>query len=291
MKIAKRKVFGAGPSGAWKVLAGVAVVAAISTGAIVARSASSTSGSASAKDARRSKPARPGLPSENPPHFGGSTQRQNLPSVETIIARNLFRPRLASTAKPDQPPSSLPILPMPVVAGLPAQGAAGNEGSTPASEWFYAGHATLGDRAVAFVENRTTHEGLMLSVGDTFNGGTVNEIRPDSLVLMRGSSVERIARTDAFNVTPLNEPPRQSGRAGSGVGSGGQGRLRFAVPDAGASAGQPAPQGGGAPPPGRMGGFLRDFMRSPQGQEQMRLFMQRMGSDVGGVLGQSGQGN
>jgi hypothetical protein len=180
---------------------------------------------------------------------------------------------------------------MPIVAGLPGQDTGEKTDSAAGSGWFYAGQAMFGDasgaigasRVIAFVENSTSHEGLMLSVGDTFDGGVVKEIGPGSIMVARGSSVERISRTDAFNATPLNEPPRQQTTAQTRTRRGG---AAFAGP----AQGQAGTQGGGPPAPGDVGGFLRNFMRSPGGRQQMQLLMQQIGPQLDTMLGGSGAG-
>jgi hypothetical protein len=171
-----------------------------------------------------------------------------------LLELNPFSPRLPKKA-PVVPPVSVeppvPVLPLvgpPVTAkppetAPPAAPAKPPEPPDPLKDWVYSGTVAIGGDVYAVLENKSSKQGRYLKAGDVLEGATIENVAQTELALTWNGAPRTLAKSSAFNATPLN---------GSGGGQ----------PNPGGAPGQPAQPGGprgpvppgGAPPAAPSGG-------------------------------------
>jgi len=185
---------------------------------------------------------------------------------DAVVRRNLFKPPVARVSQ--NAPALPPLAPMPIDAftqidlGDAGAGAASAEPQPP--QWVYAGYVTVDGNPVAIVENSGTKTAEFLRVGQTLDGFTVTEIKPESVQLTREGETKTLRISDAFTATPLNEPPKPQRESTRDRG----GRWRGAFP------------GGGFPGGGPGGDFFRRVVPAlrdnPEFADQARRFLENL---------------
>lgn len=152
-----------------------------------------------------------------------------------LLRRNPFAPKLPPppvAVKPVTPEA--PVLPPP--AGAPTTEKPKEEVKKPETaappappappdplkDWTYTGTVVFGDEVYAVLENKTSKRGEYVKTGGMFEGFKVELIAQSELRLNQAGGIRALAKSSAFNATPLNAP-------------------------AGAPAGAPGPGGPGAP--------------------------------------------
>jgi hypothetical protein len=75
----------------------------------------------------------------------------------------------------------------------------------PFADYAYTGTVSLDGRKMALIENTKTKEGQYLSEGDTFMGGTIQQINERSLTIMVAGNTRMLTKTDNFPLTPLDK--------------------------------------------------------------------------------------
>lgn len=75
----------------------------------------------------------------------------------------------------------------------------------PFADYAYTGTVSLDGRMMALIENTKTKEGQYLSEGAPFMGGTIQQINERGVTIAVAGSSRMLAKTDNFNLTPLDK--------------------------------------------------------------------------------------
>ena len=163
-------------------------------------------------------PFSPRLPKKTPPAVAPSSAPPVIPPVTPVPP--------ADVKKPEAPPAGAP----PVVPAPP----------DPLSGWVYSGTVAIGSDVYAVVENKTSKQGRYMKVGDNLEGFTIDQVAQGELVLTLNGQPRNLAKSTAFNVTPLSG-------GGGGAPAGGPGGP--GAPGVPGAPGGPAGMPGGRPGP------------------------------------------
>lgn len=188
-----------------------------------------------------------------------------------LLELNPFSPRLpkkAPVAVPPRVPVTTPVLPpadKPAAekkpdAAPPAAPPKAPEPPDPLKDWVYSGTVAIGGDVYAVLENKSSKQGRYLEAGDTLEGATIESVAQGELALTLNGAPRTLAKSSAFNATPLNAgggggQPNPGGSAPGQPGSpGGPGGPAGPMPAGGAPAGgrasRPAPGAAMPVPPG-----------------------------------------
>ncbi len=183
--------------------------------------------------------------------------RHGLPQIRADLFGAPAAPAAAAQdrARPQAPPP-LPAAPLDPLAG-----------------YALAGIASIGGRQCALVEDRNTHEGQYLRVGDRLGGYLVRGFDTQGLRLECGGDTRTLPMNADYSLVPLSRNagdtsplPHPGGAPGTG---GTQAGLGMAAPWAGPPAGAPPMPSFDAPatqPPGPLtGSSFGDAMAAPPG--------------------------
>ncbi len=147
----------------------------------------------------------------------GSFERYN-----ELLRRNLFAPRVRPRVAPTLRVQPLPpVGPAPVeLPGPPRPPAtpAAGPGAVPVAPappdplagWTYSGTVAIGGEVYAVLENAQTKRGEYLREGQPLAGGVIRRISSNALVVELGGAPRTLAKSTAFNATPLNAPAGQA---------------------------------------------------------------------------------
>lgn len=175
-----------------------------------------------------------------------------------LLELNPFSPRLPKKTPSVSPPpaqSSVPVLPLvgpPVPAKEPDTASPPApvklpEAPDPLKDWVYSGTVAIGGDVYAVLENKSSKQGRYLKAGDVLEGATIESVAQTELALTLNGMPRTLAKSSAFNATPLNASAGggQPNPGGSAPGQpGGPGGPGGPMPPGGAPSA--APSGGPA---------------------------------------------
>ncbi len=122
------------------------------------------------------------------------------------VRSNLFSAPLPPAPKPVKavvvPPPKIDI-PKPVLVPVAA--------INPFAGWNYTGTVQLNGITMALLENKGTHEGQYLKVGESLLGSQVTSITDSEVTLGSASNTVKFARSTDYTVTPLDKNAGQAG--------------------------------------------------------------------------------
>jgi hypothetical protein len=192
-----------------------------------------------------------------------STDDPGFERYRDLLKRNPFSPRLPRppAAAPAKPASTLlddffpvlpPVTPVEVKQPVAPPPAPTPPPPDPMGDWTYTGTVAIGDQVYAVVESKSSKSGQYLKVGDNLQGGTIQHIAQDQITLTLNGQPRTLAKSSAFNITPLNAAAAPGAPAPGQPGAPGQ-------PPPGMPGGPPGMPG--APPgmpgaPGMMPGVM-----------------------------------
>lgn len=156
--------------------------------------------------------AQTGHHSSAPRRAEANTSRQKEPEIRLALAVTANRKPLeyyTGGVRADlftAPQPSAPPVPKPEPAKTePPKPPAAPVVVDPFADYAYTGTVSLDGRMMALIENTKTKEGQYLSVGDTFMGGTIQQINERNVTIAIAGNSRMLTKTDNFQLTPLDK--------------------------------------------------------------------------------------
>jgi len=122
------------------------------------------------------------------------------------VRSNLFSAPVPPAPKPVKvvvvPPPKIEV-PKPIVVPVAI--------INPFAGWNYTGTVQLNGITMALLENKATHEGQYLKVGESLLGAQVTAITDNEVTLSSGGNPVKFARSTDYTVTPLDKSAGQAG--------------------------------------------------------------------------------